>query len=349
MDAQNVLLDSAINLSCTPPDIPSLLPPLPLPVTVNSETSSSLPSATTDVSSHNLLTTQAVYPVIIPSLLGDNTKEIISSPVPGATPSSVSSNYDSDLSTKSMSTVAKSKNKVQCIVNVSDTSSSVISISSDTVKSTYDNTLLQSMNTLPVVIPLLKAQDETVNISSENIDTQTSATQQASGVDTQTVTIEEVPYSISVASQPFTANTVSSNIPMMSTKFASMHSSPAIATLKAAQEGHGDTNGNNQVLYSNTSMNMQNTSLPSTTSSQSSKEIKGLQDVSTNSVKSGNVNTQMNNISMSSTDGGLLKDPSVCQPSLCYTRILLGEITPLLAAMRRATPRWSQHQSVSSY
>ena len=36
------------------------------------------------------------------------------------------------------------------------------------------------------------------------------------------------------------------------------------------------------------------------------------------------------------------------RPTLCYTRILLGEITSLLAAMRRATPRWSQHQAVSN-
>ncbi|KAF2354695.1 Sec7 domain [Trinorchestia longiramus] len=35
----------------------------------------------------------------------------------------------------------------------------------------------------------------------------------------------------------------------------------------------------------------------------------------------------------------------LCRPSLCYTRVLLGEITPLLAVMRRATPRWSQHQT----
>jgi len=39
--------------------------------------------------------------------------------------------------------------------------------------------------------------------------------------------------------------------------------------------------------------------------------------------------------------------PTFHQPVLCYTRILLGEITPLLSAMRQATPRWSQHQSVS--
>lgn len=38
--------------------------------------------------------------------------------------------------------------------------------------------------------------------------------------------------------------------------------------------------------------------------------------------------------------------PAYPHPTLCYTRILLGEITPLLAAMRRATPRWSQ-QTVS--
>lgn len=39
--------------------------------------------------------------------------------------------------------------------------------------------------------------------------------------------------------------------------------------------------------------------------------------------------------------------PTPVRPSLCYTRILLGEITALLAAMRRATPRWSHHQAVS--
>ncbi|XP_018008715.1 Golgi-specific brefeldin A-resistance guanine nucleotide exchange factor 1-like isoform X2 [Hyalella azteca] len=33
------------------------------------------------------------------------------------------------------------------------------------------------------------------------------------------------------------------------------------------------------------------------------------------------------------------------RPTLCYTRILLGEIMALLATMRRATPRWSQHQT----
>ncbi|KAK7082263.1 G-box binding factor [Halocaridina rubra] len=33
------------------------------------------------------------------------------------------------------------------------------------------------------------------------------------------------------------------------------------------------------------------------------------------------------------------------RPTICYGRILLGEITPLLAAMKRSTPRWSsQHQ-----
>ncbi|KAK8721863.1 hypothetical protein OTU49_012614 [Cherax quadricarinatus] len=32
------------------------------------------------------------------------------------------------------------------------------------------------------------------------------------------------------------------------------------------------------------------------------------------------------------------------RPTICYGRILLGEITPLLAAMKRSTPRWSSHQ-----
>ena len=35
------------------------------------------------------------------------------------------------------------------------------------------------------------------------------------------------------------------------------------------------------------------------------------------------------------------------RPVLCYTRILLGEITPLLSAMRQSTPRWSHHHGVS--
>ena len=37
---------------------------------------------------------------------------------------------------------------------------------------------------------------------------------------------------------------------------------------------------------------------------------------------------------------------SVSQPTLCYRRILLGELTPLLMTMRRATPRWSSHYQV---
>ncbi|KAG7153474.1 Golgi-specific brefeldin A-resistance guanine nucleotide exchange factor 1-like [Homarus americanus] len=36
--------------------------------------------------------------------------------------------------------------------------------------------------------------------------------------------------------------------------------------------------------------------------------------------------------------------PSPPRPMICYGRILLGEITPLLAAMKRSTPRWSAHQ-----
>lgn len=32
------------------------------------------------------------------------------------------------------------------------------------------------------------------------------------------------------------------------------------------------------------------------------------------------------------------------RPTICYGRILLGEITPLLAAMKRSTPRWSSQQ-----
>ncbi|XP_045609638.1 Golgi-specific brefeldin A-resistance guanine nucleotide exchange factor 1 isoform X2 [Procambarus clarkii] len=36
--------------------------------------------------------------------------------------------------------------------------------------------------------------------------------------------------------------------------------------------------------------------------------------------------------------------PVAPRPTICYGRILLGEITPLLAAMKRSTPRWSSHQ-----
>lgn len=35
------------------------------------------------------------------------------------------------------------------------------------------------------------------------------------------------------------------------------------------------------------------------------------------------------------------------RPTLHYGRILLGEITPLLSAMKRTTTRWSSNQQVS--
>ncbi|KAK3850300.1 hypothetical protein Pcinc_042986 [Petrolisthes cinctipes] len=36
--------------------------------------------------------------------------------------------------------------------------------------------------------------------------------------------------------------------------------------------------------------------------------------------------------------------PGPAPPTICFGRILLGEVTPLLAAMKRSAPRWSSHQ-----
>ncbi|CAL4066490.1 unnamed protein product [Meganyctiphanes norvegica] len=36
------------------------------------------------------------------------------------------------------------------------------------------------------------------------------------------------------------------------------------------------------------------------------------------------------------------------RPTICFGRIIIGEITPLLAAMRRTVPRWSSHQLIDA-